>query len=141
MAPAERTGVAAEESRRLDLGLLHARGPLGVGGDVQRVGRAVDLAQEAGLAVVLAGDGRRGVGPRVEHVGRADPDADLAGDAAARRDDLDHGAAVIVAPSARTTRTVSRPVAWSEQAKPGSAPGASRRRCIPRLSARASALP
>src|SRR5262245_62067508 len=38
-APAECTRVAAEEAGGLDLGLGHRRRPLGVGGDVERVGR------------------------------------------------------------------------------------------------------
>ena len=49
-ASAERAGVAAEEPGGFDLGLVHRRRAFGVGGDVQRVGRAVDLAHEAGLA-------------------------------------------------------------------------------------------
>src|SRR5262245_65352904 len=102
-APAEGPGIAPEESRRLDLGLVHRCRAFGVGGDVERIGRAIDLAQEAGLTVGLAGDDRWPLRQGVENVGRADLDAHVAGDAPARGDDLDHGATAIGRPSARAT--------------------------------------
>src|SRR5262245_582284 len=139
-APAEGAGVATETPRGLDRRRAHTGHTFGIGRDVEGVGRAVDLAQETGLAVGLPDDGRRRGGDRIEDVGGADLDAHVAGDAATRRDDLDHDTASVARPSARAIRTSSKPLAWSEQANFGSAPGRSGRRCMPRLSARASAV-
>ena len=57
---------------------------------VERVGGAVRLADEAGLAVVLPRDDRRAAGHEVEDVHRARLDAQVAARAAVVADDLDH---------------------------------------------------
>src|SRR5690606_41200047 len=83
--PADLAAVAAEQPGGGEAGLVAQRGARpgreGERRDEQRVGRAVRLAHEAGLAVVLAGDHRHAVRAAVEHVARADLDAAVAGDA------------------------------------------------------------
>src|SRR3954453_1014389 len=110
-------------------------------GDVERVGRAVRLAHEAGLAVALAGDDRNPVRPAVEDVPGADLDAQVAGDARGGADDFDHDTAPTgsrAGPSGRTL-TSSSPLTISRCCRAASAAGWSIRRCTPRDSVRASA--
>src|SRR5690606_15980855 len=82
-----------------------------IGCDVESVGGAVDLAHEAGLAVLLVRDNGKPVGRTLEDVGRAHRDADVARDAPLRDDHLDHRFAPrrTRCPSARTS-TRSRPL-------------------------------
>ena len=105
--PAERASVAAEQVSGFDLGLVDGRWTLRARGDVQRVGRAVDLTEEARLAVGRAGDDRRRPRPRLEDVGRADLDADVARDAAAREDEIEH--ARTLRPQTCSARAVLEP--------------------------------
>src|SRR6478672_6848769 len=91
--PSQRPSIAAEQTLRFDFLLGYIVWPLGVGRHIQRVGRTVDLAQKTSLAVVLPRNDRRRLGHRVENIGRADLDANVARDAAASRNDLDHAAA------------------------------------------------
>src|SRR3954469_25300114 len=71
--PTERARIAAEPTRALDLGFVARARPLGVRRDIEGVGRTVDFAQKAGLAVGLPRDCRRGLRQRVEYIGRAHP--------------------------------------------------------------------
>ena len=112
--PSKCARIAAEQAFCFDLRLADRSRALGVGRNIERIGRAIDFAQKAGLAVVLASDHGRRFGPGVEDVGRADSDADVALDAAAGGDDFNHAAA-LQDRARRSTTTLFKP-AGLEQA-------------------------
>lgn len=71
--PAERPSVGTEQVALFDLGLVDSAGPVGAFGNVESVGRAIDFTEEAGLAVVLAGDDRKTILAAVKDECRAYP--------------------------------------------------------------------
>src|SRR4051812_27004035 len=64
--PSKCPRIAAEQASCFDLRLADRSRALGVGRNIKRIRRAVDFAQKAGLAVVLARDNWHRFGPGVE---------------------------------------------------------------------------
>lgn len=64
-------------------------------GDIKRIRRTVDFAEEAGLAVVLPGDDGKAGFVAVEDEGGADALADVTANAAVGGDDFDHRSALL----------------------------------------------
>ncbi|EEF22287.1 conserved hypothetical protein [Ricinus communis] len=87
--PAERTAVGAKRAFARELCLVDGHVLVRERVHVQRVGGAVQLAHEAGLACVGAGNDGNAALHGVEHVGRADVDATVTGSAARFADKFD----------------------------------------------------
>src|SRR5947209_6578793 len=92
LGPAHGAAVTSQRSALLQRREIDVLRTVGKGGYEQRVVRAVELAQEAGLAIALPRDHRDAI-RLVEDVGGAHVYADVARGAGFSVDDLDHSAA------------------------------------------------
>jgi hypothetical protein len=92
LVPAEMAPILPEEFPSLDLLLDGTDHLVGMGIDEQGIGRAVGLAEEACLAILLPSDHRRFARYRIEDVGGTHRHALVALDAAGLGQDLDHKA-------------------------------------------------
>ena len=90
--PAERTRITAKQIAFLDLGFCDRKVAFRAMRDIERIDGTIDFAEVAGLAIVLARDDGCRIRHRVEDIGRANLDADIAFDATACGDNLDHDA-------------------------------------------------
>jgi hypothetical protein len=142
LTPARVAPKLAKPACLLDVSRRNLVRALAIGGHEKRIGWAVQLAHEAGLAIVLPRDHWRSVDNGVEHVCRADIDTCAAAYATIGKYQFDHEATRPNRSSpggSKRVQTLSRPPTSKRRAYSSRRPGASSRKCMPRLSLRARA--